>query len=509
MAQVNASPIGAMTMVEAVERAVAILPAAQVEVTAQGHAMPLDWGGTPPGATRVEVASAGLALTPLSRDTSLGTLQLAKDGLGYKVTAPSGRRLTRIVLHGLKAGETSISSRAKLVELGLRLAVAVPDGSGRFTPIGATPGVPRAGLVPPLPQPGFTAGVLDLDGNVASRIRLSLVTGDGPERFAENATMALERVEGVAADPPLDLTLAGDGGAPVLWAFPGEMPAGGATTQTDLRVGVESALQVAIDAGTPPRLALRLTAARASLVRLAAFQAHGALIRRIASVPTVEIQGEAAPLPGGAPLPEQPSTASADLSLRYLGVRLLPELSDAVPTGAVFGHVVGTTEVVRNLPPLALRGARLARFGVVGRAPEAAALLLSLHNATTGAPIAAPVKFVLDAGRDIATHWITLPEGAPIDAPLAVALRATSGHFLWSARDEDAAPRLRLAVYDPDPGGRPLLLGSATLLTMTATMLRQRGVFLPSAAFGGHWPMLSSELFLTLDLADLTLRYVR
>ncbi|PZW43008.1 hypothetical protein C8P66_11733 [Humitalea rosea] len=511
MAQVTAAQAGEMSATVEVVMATLLLPV--IEVTTQGHALAVDWGSTPPGATRVEVTSASLALTPLSRDTTLGALQLAKDGRGYKVTAPTGRRLTRIVLHGLKAGESSLSDRAKLVERGLRLAVAVPDGSGRFTPTGATPGVPGAGLVPPLPQPGYTAGVLDLGSNVASRLRLSLVTGDGPDRFTEDATMALERVEGVAADPPLDLKLAGESGAPVLWAFPGEMPSGGAATQADLRVAVETALQAAVDAGAAPRLPLRLTAGRASQLRLASFQAHGTLIRRIASVPTLEIQGEAAPLPAEAPLPERPNTATADLSLRYLGIRLVPELSDAVPggpvLGPVFGHVVGTAEVVRSLPPQALRGARLARIGLVGRAPEAAALVLTLRNATTGAAIGAPVKLALEAARDIATRWVEVPEEAPIDVPLAVALRATSGRFLWSARDDDGAPRLRLAVHDPDPGGRPLLLGGASLLTVDTMVLRQRGVALPSAGFAGHWPMLSSELFLTLDLADLTLRYVR
>ena len=40
-------------------------------------------------------------------------------------------------------------------------------------------------------------------------------------------------------------------------------------------------------------------------------------------------------------------------------------------------------------------------------------------------------------------------------------------------------------------------------------VLRLRGVALPPAAFTHTWPSLSSELFLTLDLADLTLRYAR
>jgi hypothetical protein len=482
--------------------------AAPLDVDAEGHPLAVDWGSTPPGATRVEVTSAGLAVTPVARDTTLGALQLARDGRGYRATAPGGRRLTRVLLQGLKKGDASLSGRANLAELGLRLAVAVPDGSGRFTPVAATPGVPAAGLVPPLPQPAFTAGVLDLGENAASRLRLSLVTGDGPDRFEEQADMALDRVEGISADLPFDLKLAAATGQPVLWAFPGEMPAGGATTQADLKVAVQSALQAAIDTGAPPSLALRLTAGRPSLVRLGTFQAHGALVRRIGAVPTLAIRGEPSPLPAGGPVPTQPGSASADLSLRYLGIRLLPDLSDPLPAGPVSGHVVGPDEVVRQLPPQALRGARLARIGLVGRAPVAAALLLSLRNAATGAAIAAPVKLALAAGRDIATCWAELPEGAAIDAPLAMALRATSGRFLWSARD-DGAPRLRLAVYDPDPGGRPLLFSGAPLLAVDAAVLRRRGAALPPAGFAGGWPLLSSELFLTLDFADLTLRYVR
>ncbi|MBP0445834.1 hypothetical protein J8J14_13725 [Roseomonas sp. SSH11] len=484
-----------------------------VEVTAQGQALTIDWGRTPRGANRAEVARAPLSLTAWAREAALGALALATAGGGYELTAPAGRRLGRVALRGLKAGTLAIGGPADLQALGLRLAISVPDGSGRYTPAGATPGLPASGLVPPLPTPPFSAGVLDLGGILARRIRLTLVTGDRPDSFAPIEGMALEGAEGFASDSPLDLALAVEGGA-ALWAFPGEMPAGNAA-ETDLRTGIETAMQAALDRGEPPRLALRLTASRPSTIGSLRFRAEGALLRRIAAPPGLSLAGEALSLaagPGEAPPDgEVPTAASADLSIRYFGIRLVPELSDP-PSGAsgslVAGHVVGPADMLRPLPPLALLGARLARIGVSGRAPEATTLLLTLQDGVTGAALGVPAKLTLPASRRFGTHWFALPDAPLVQGPLVVALRATAGRFLWAAR-EDGAPSLRLAVLDPDPGGRPVRIGSGTLLSVGATSIRRTGLALPPAAFAGAWPSLSSDLFLTLDFADLILRYAR
>jgi hypothetical protein len=67
---------------------------------------------------------------------------------------------------------------------------------------------------------------------------------------------------------------------------------------------------------------------------------------------------------------------------------------------------------------------------------------------------------------------------------------------------------VRLAVSDPDPGGRTLRIARAEAPSIR-TGPTQKALELPAAAFAGHAPLLDSDLFLTVDLEDLRLRYAR
>jgi hypothetical protein len=71
------------------------------------------------------------------------------------------------------------------------------------------------------------------------------------------------------------------------------------------------------------------------------------------------------------------------------------------------------------------------------------------------------------------------------------------------------SPAVRVAVRDPDPGGRALTLGGVSIASVTGADAFVAGVSLPTAAFSGVPPSLASDLFLTVELGSLTLRYAR
>jgi hypothetical protein len=112
----------------------------------------------------------------------------------------------------------------------------------------------------------------------------------------------------------------------------------------------------------------------------------------------------------------------------------------------------------------------------------------------------------LEPSERVATHWFELSQMDPPARPTAVAVRATRGRFFWAA---NAAPLVRVAVWDPGPEPTPLLFGSTVVATIDAAGVHQPARTLPAAAFAGGQPLVSSDLFLTVDVSDLTLRYAR
>jgi hypothetical protein len=90
---------------------------------------------------------------------------------------------------------------------------------------------------------------------------------------------------------------------------------------------------------------------------------------------------------------------------------------------------------------------------------------------------------------------------------VGLSVRANKGRFFWVCA---ADPLIRLAVRDPDPGGRPLVLNGKPLLKVTqADEMHLPGQSFAGAAFQNHPPLLESSLFLTVELSDLVLRYQR
>jgi hypothetical protein len=89
---------------------------------------------------------------------------------------------------------------------------------------------------------------------------------------------------------------------------------------------------------------------------------------------------------------------------------------------------------------------------------------------------------------------------------VGISVRANTGRFFWAGSPD---PGVRIAIYDADPAGRPLRAGAATLRAVTRNEEHLPACSLPPAAFRASGPLLSSDLFLTVDVSDLALRYGR
>jgi hypothetical protein len=119
------------------------------------------------------------------------------------------------------------------------------------------------------------------------------------------------------------------------------------------------------------------------------------------------------------------------------------------------------------------------------------------------------VTLTLAAGGGFRTHWAELPPGLDLSrGNVGVSARAARGRFLWAS--DGARPLVKLAIHDPDPGGRPLRLnGQAIHAVRTAEQEHMPARNLPPALFRALSPTFDSPLFLTVELSDLALRYAR
>jgi hypothetical protein len=108
----------------------------------------------------------------------------------------------------------------------------------------------------------------------------------------------------------------------------------------------------------------------------------------------------------------------------------------------------------------------------------------------------------------VAVVWAVFDPPIEVTGAVAVSVTATEGSFLWVAGPE---PLVRIAVLDPDPGGRPILLAGQPLLTLAEPSLSAMRVSLPLAPFGSGaaGPSFASALFCSVELTDVELRYAR
>jgi hypothetical protein len=271
-----------------------------------------------------------------------------------------------------------------------------------------------------------------------------------------------------------------------------------------------------------------MSAATATTVALATTPITGRLVRSVSGTVKTVVAGDPVALDLGAGAPplaaEQPSDVTAFVTVRYQGERLSETIADRLPDGPLTGFVVGAEAVRRTLPPQALLGLTVSRLGVLGRAPVAATLSGQLLDAASGSPLG-PAAVAKVAPGPAGTVWLVLPQPTLVTGPIAIALRAADGRFLWaagpSAGGQDAVPLARVALADPDPGGRTVWIGGRALTTLDAQASTADAATPPAGApprpstldpvafTGPHAPLVDSPLFVTVELSSLTLHYAR
>jgi len=504
------------------------------DVGPDGTAFPISWANAE-GADSLELDPVTLTIrSDVDADfvgIPLGELNVQTPDKGHLViTVPGGRRLRAVHLAGL---ETDVPGEERVPLLDendlsakeVRLAVSAPDPStGDWAaPVVSVPSIDRQGAVPAtLTGATFSSSVLHLPDVAGGRLRISLVQGKSPEEF-KPVGCRFGTLTAWASPIPEDLELTGIDGE-TLWAFPGELLPG-AEAVADVTAVVSASLEALRASGQPLTGALTLTAAAPSRIGLRISEVTGSLVRRIAGTTSIVLEGEPEdfPVPGVPLAAEPPSTVVADLHVTYAGMRLAA-ISDALPpTGTVSGQVVGEQPVYRVLPPEALRGETVTRIGLIGYCPEESALLVRLTAASAATPsvrgtsgntpppsIGSPGVATVSASARPGVVWVDLPEPVTVDEAVAIELSASKGRFRWVGEPD---PLVRIVVVDPDPGNRPVVLGTAaapaTLLTLLEPRLSATRVALPPTAFAGGDLVLASALFCTVEVTDTELRYRR
>lgn len=510
----------------------------EVDVGASGHTESIDWASAP-GASDVEVLSAQATIGS-AQVTAVQELpvSVAADGQSRDVVVPSGARVMALGLANLKwvhtvqpEGEAPkevkdhLDSEGALSGANVRLVVSTPDARGEMAPTFAVPPVGRQGALPPqFAGASYVNSALDVHGLAGPKLRVMLTEdlGKPPQEWGA-APVECGSLAATLGWYPTALELKGGDDA-TLWAFPNEMTDNVADADVDLAAPVRGALVTALKAKRPLQYALTLRASGSARAHFD-LRIDGAVVRSYANDVGASLAGEDRPLAldGDALGGETPSSVTADIAILYAGTRLLDEVNDPMPTaGGASGVVLTDQAVCQALPRPALARFPVVRVGIVGRAPEPCELslqLVELRGGAAGAAYGNPGTLKVEPSAALAIHWIDLPEHQPLGATVALALRATSGRFFWVGKDRGLA---RVAVRDPDPGGRAVTIAGkpfalarrdATAAASTAQSDADRyewkGVSLPVATFVGEPPTMSSLLFVTVNVRDLTLRYAR
>ncbi len=483
-----------------------------VAIGGAGYAIRASWPMAA-GATKVVVDSAAATIGSTTATENHADLPARKDGNGWIVDLPAGRRLTALTLIGFKpAGGGELVSG---VPDNMHITVAFPaqKGGGFDSPRLAVPALDGHGAIPPiLAGASFSDRVLRINPGVdAARVRIALVTGDDPPSFDEQAT-ELSTVHARTDTPPRHARLAGPDGA-VVWQTPLFEPDAPDAT-ADFRAPLEAALGAKLAAKSALDVTFMLAADDPAQAYVDLAGPSGALLRIEKDVLHVALEGDPVMLPLAAPIAsETPAAVTGDVSLRYAGLRVLETVSDRVPAAGtpIAGAIVGVDGATRALPAEALAGFRPARVGVYGRAPVATELSIEFVRLAGNQPaqaVAPPAVVAVAAGDAFITHWGTVPRDTVLSGASGIRVRANRGRFFW-ANNDSGNGLVRVAIVDPDPGGRAVSIGGAPLLTVSESRSARKSLPFPAASFAGAVPLFESNLFLTLDIADLTLRYRR
>lgn len=491
---------------------------------AAGTALTVDWRAVS-GATGVAVDAASLALGPLdarSPGRSLSTLLGAMEGTEAILTVSGGPLAIRsLYLDGFEvldapAGEWRAVHDPGDLPAGYRVAVSVPQGNGFSAPVHAVPGVEvNPGVIPTLlAGASLEDRVLRLPDVETTRLRLQVLSGEFPGELRPE-TFRVDGISARAAPEPADLE-AVDAGGQSLWQQAGRL---GALAVIDLTAAVKRTLQQSLDAGDGPHTTVTVRAGKPGEAATSLVTASGRVLREVGGKLGATCEGDASvvEIPGPPLDVRQPARATADVVVRHQGLRLHP-LSDPVPdrTGDLHGAVLsGDGPVVRVLPPEALCGESLGRVGLVAVVREPADLAVRLLEVRGGVPVGPlggahatvtvePVDGFAAARPRVV--WLDLSAPLVVDRAIAIEATASSGRVQWVA-NADGAPGLRFAVTLEDPTGTLVRLGSLEI-PLKGARTELLGQELPTAAFAGAWPRVSTDQFCDIVISKLTLEYL-
>jgi hypothetical protein len=485
-------------------------------VAVPGFTQTVRWNGVA-GATSAEVQEANVVLSPEVAEETTQDVPFTNEQ-GWVVTVPQRKRVKSITLRGLRKTPgpgiiaTEITDTAELGD-DIKLAVSFPpvQGSRWESPRFTVPAVSAVKMVPKtLTGATFSNSVLSLKDSVpATRVRVSLVKGGAPQDF-DVQPAEISKIHLSTETAAHNIKLIGPEGN-TLWQLP-EFDPSATSVDVDIRAVLELALNAQIKNQQPLEAAFTVSADAPAKAFVGFGRIKGALLRIHEGILRTELTGDPIPLAlGDALASESPQSVTGDLTIQYSGIRILESVSDEPPEAgaAVSGVTAGEAGVLKIFSPLALEGITPARVGIIGRAAEDCELSLefvSVDGGIAGVPLGPPGILKLKADKNIRTRWIDVPAGIVLSGATGLRVRGNRGRFFWVSRDQ---PLARVAVRDPDPAGRPLFVGAVRLKAIVESNSHEPAFRFPAAGFSTAAPALRSDLFLTVDISDLTLRYQR
>jgi hypothetical protein len=476
----------------------------------EGRTFPIVW---PPveGANEIDVVQAEVRLRGVADLVDLDKLDAARSHGYLVVNVGGGRRVRSLTLSGLKmirnGVETAVTGPASLGNHSRLVVLTDSTLSGQLIARYAYPALTGGGFVDDrLPALKFENGVISLPDVVTQQVGIAIVDSAerDPERF-QPRSISVTSISGVVVESASNVTLYE--GTRVVWSAPELLP--NEVAVVDLRVPITGTFRTALARGEPLATTLTLSGDR-GVCQIAGPIAQGALVRTFSGVVRVELAGEPTPLPLGVLPVERPTTVQADVSYRFGAIRLLAGATGSPPPAdrPLEGIVIGNEPYVHEMPEGAIAGYPLARVGLYGRAPELCELSITPVDLSTGTPrpLGPPGVGKVQPSNRAGFVWVEMPGTTATDTA-GLLVRANRGTFLWGI---DGGPIVRVAVHDDVAADRTVQIDGVPICKITSTekQVAVRADF-PSTSFANVPPRLDSDLFVTFDIADLTMEYAR